>query len=147
LDQNNDQKELSHQYCLEIDNYLKQIEPIVSKREEILNYTNRLTLASAILPIILSIITSAAIMLSEQYLIALINIANVLPPLLININKNKMNHYNDCTELKLQFTELKGYITRLAIIKELKDEKQQEIDERMKNFNEKLSKYLQINNN
>jgi len=86
-------------------------------------------------------------MLSEQYLIALINIANVLPPLLININKNKMNHYNDCTELKLQFTELKGYITRLAIIKELKDEKQQEIDERMKNFNEKLSKYLQINNN
>jgi len=138
------QKELATQYCNEIDDYIKQLEPITTKREKILTDINRLTIINAILPIITAPTTGIIAILTQHYWITFINIISALPPIIANINKNKLNKYNDCTDLKLELTGFKGHIARLAITGELKGKIQEEIKETIQDFNETLSNYLQI---
>jgi len=141
----NNQKELAHEYCVEIDDYIKQLEPITAKREQIQTDINRLTIISAVLPIILALITGATALMIQQFWPAFINMITALPPVLTHINKNRLEKYNGCTDLKLTLTGFKGHITRLAITGELKGKDQEEIDESLLDFNDMLLAYLQIN--
>ncbi|MDR2202844.1 MAG: hypothetical protein LBE76_00770 [Nitrososphaerota archaeon] len=122
----NNQKELAAHYTTEIEEYIKILEPITTKREQILTSINRLTIASIVLPIILAPLTSITTLLLQEFWIALINIANVLPPILASHNKNKLEKYNNCTDLKLNLTNFKGDINRLAIAGELKGKTKEE---------------------
>jgi hypothetical protein len=140
-----DQRELASQYCAEIDEYLKQLEGNdSSKREKILTDVNRLTIFNAILPFVLAAISAGAFILSQQVATVLINLGNVIPPILINNSKARMRHYNDCADLQTKFTGFKGQINRLASLGQLKDDKLMEIDETLKGFNKALADYLQI---
>jgi hypothetical protein len=141
-----DQRELASQYCAEIDDYLKQLENTdSSKREKILTDINRLTIFNAILPFILVTISAGAFILTQQIALVLVNLGNVIPPILINNSKARMQHYNDCSDLQIKFTGFKWQINRLASLGQLKDEKLTEIDETLKGFNKALADYLQIN--
>jgi len=69
-------------YCVEIDEYIKEINSIITKREKMQTHINYLTIASAILPSILAPTTGIITLWSHQYWIAFFNIANVIPPIL-----------------------------------------------------------------
>ena len=140
-----DQKELATQYCDEIDEYLGQLEEnSSSKREDIISSLNRLTITSAILPIIVTFASVYAYILTQQVITAFASLVDVIPPILINNTKSRMRHYNNCANLKLEFTGLKGDINRLASLDQLKDQYLAEVDSKLKHLNTALGSLLQI---
>lgn len=140
----NNQKALANAYCGEIDDYIKKLEPIVSKGERISESNDRWTLLSIILPVVLAPTSSLAAILSEYYWITLLNIFNAVFPVLIKLNKNKLSKYNACTDLSFKLTRLKGQVTSLALKGTLKGKELEEIDDTIKTYNELLIACLQI---
>ncbi len=115
-----------------------------SKRDKIISDFNRLTIASAVTPIVLTFFSAYAYILSQQVIMLFVNLGSTIPPILINLNKTKLQKCNDCVELQLKFTGLKGSVNRLASLGQLKDDKLREVDEALKNFRKSLVNYLQI---
>lgn len=144
LGRNFDQKEIVAALYDEIDVYLNQLKQIVDKREKISSDANRLTILSTILPIILAPVTGIAAVISEQYWITFINLVNAIPPILTKINGNKIKQCNDCSDLQIKFTNIKGSILTLAAEGALNAETITEIRKAITDRAAQLSEYLRI---
>lgn len=118
-----EQKELASQFCEEIDTdlgYLRGYDD--AKREKLVNRINSLTITSAILPIVVTFLSAYVYIITQQVIAFVSSFVNVIPPILMNNAKAKMEHYNKCFDLRLELTSLKGDINRLAVIGQLKDQ-------------------------
>lgn len=118
---NNKQEELASQFCKEIDDdlvLLRGNDP--TRREKLVNRNNSLNILSAILPLVVTLISAYVYIITQQILTFVSSFVTVIPPLLVNSTKAKMEHYDRCVDLQLRFTNLKGDINRLASLGQLK---------------------------
>jgi len=140
-----DQKELASQFCKEIDDdlgYLRGND--ATKREKLVNRNNSLNILSAILPLVVTFISAYVYIITQQILTFVSSFVTVIPPLLINSTKAKMEHYDRCVDLQLKFTSLKGDINRLASIGQLKDQNYTDIKNQLKDLSGTLKNAFRI---
>jgi len=140
---NTEQKELASQFCEQINTdlgYLRGYDD--AKREKLVNRINSLTITSAILPIVVTFISAYVYIITQQVITFVSSFVNVIPPILMNNTKAKIEHYNKCLDLKLRFTSLRGDTNRLAVIGQLKDQYLADVKTELKHLSDALKEAL-----
>ena len=129
------QQQVAEVYYEEIDEFLGKVEKFsLEKRESLMSRLHWLTVAAAVLPLIMAAISAYLAFLLENALTALVSIFDVAPPLFIVKGKNDIDYENKGLTVKHGLIGLKKDIKRLVLLGEFDGDARAEIDSEMDGY-------------
>ena len=141
LSEEEKQKALAESYYKQIDGYLNTLDSFTLENKKSLdNQMNYATIAAGLLPLFLTLLSGGLFVVSANLLSFITNAFSVIPPLIINSIKGKIDGYYKGAQLKTALIGMKYSIERLVTIMQLNDEARKSIEEQLKLIASELNK-------